>query len=79
MKIFQHPSLFLAIYKNLLLEPNISFLFFKKLAIWGQNYKYNLQSGCNWNLHGQNWWPDLKFGIANFGRQKDNGTNFKDS
>ncbi len=61
------------------MKPNISFLFFKKLSNWGQNYKYNLQSGGNWNLHGQNWWPDLKFGIANFGLQKDNGANFKDS
>ncbi len=55
MKIFEHPSIFLATYQNLLLEPNVSFLFLKTLANWGQNYKYNLQSGCNWEPT----WPKL--------------------
>ncbi len=46
---------------------NLTFHFYSlKIGDWGQNYKYN------W----ENTWPNLKFGITNFGLQKDNGTNF---
>lgn len=75
MKIFDHASIFLATYYNSLLEPNISFLFFKKLANWVKFTNIICKVAVTGNLHSQNWWPDLKFGITNFGLQKDNGAN----
>jgi len=60
------------------LEPNISFLLFKKLANWDQNYKYNLQSGYNWEpTWAKTGGQTQNLGLLIFGLQKDNGANFE--